>query len=118
MVQNRLVLIIYFLRAQNEKFKCMEPEPPGAAFFCLEPEQTQVGRSRRRLWDLGDLEPEPPKKVASQQHWFKENQILADLLLIQRLLYFITFLFSFRSVPYLTFLNVFVLIQYRKKFDL
>ena len=31
----------------------MEPEPPGAASFCLEPEPTQVGRSRSRLWDLG-----------------------------------------------------------------
>ena len=54
----------------------MEPEPPGAAFFCLElePEPTQVGQSRSRsqLRDLGDLElePEPPKKVAAQQHWF------------------------------------------------
>ena len=38
----------------------MEPEPPGAAFFCLEP--TQVGRSRSRLRDLGHPEPEPPKK--------------------------------------------------------
>ena len=43
----------------------MEPEPPGAASFCLEP--TQVGRSRSRLWDLGH--PEPPKKVAAPQHW-------------------------------------------------
>ena len=41
----------------------MEPEPPGAAFFCLEPEPTQVGRSRSRLRDLGHLEPEPPNKV-------------------------------------------------------
>ena len=49
----------------------MEPEPPGAAFFTLEPELTQVGRSRSRLRDLGDLEPEPepPKKVAAPQHW-------------------------------------------------
>ena len=45
-----------------------EPEPPGAAFFCLEPEPTQVGRSRSRLRDLGDPEPEPPKKVAAPQH--------------------------------------------------
>ena len=30
MVQNRLVLIIHFLRAQNKKNLCMEPEPPGA----------------------------------------------------------------------------------------
>ena len=45
----------------------MEPEPPGAAFFCLqpEPELTQVGRSRLR--ELGH--PEPPKKVAAPQHW-------------------------------------------------
>ena len=54
----------------------MELEPPGAAFFCLEPEPepTQVGRSwsRSRLRDLGDLEPEPepPKKVAALQHCF------------------------------------------------
>ena len=44
----------------------MEPEPPGAAFFCLEPEPTQVGRSRSqsRLRDLGhqESEPEQPKK--------------------------------------------------------
>ena len=53
----------------------MEPEPPGAAFFCLEPEPepTQVGRSRSRsqLRDLGQLEPEPPKKVAAPQHWYQ-----------------------------------------------
>ena len=48
----------------------MEPEPQGAAFFTLEPEPTQVGRSRSRLRDLGHLEPEPPKKVAAPQHWF------------------------------------------------
>ena len=47
----------------------MEPEPPGAAFFGLEPEPTQVGQTRSRLWDLGDLEPELPKKVAAPQHW-------------------------------------------------
>ena len=29
----KLALIIHFLRAQNEKCLCMEPEPPGAAFF-------------------------------------------------------------------------------------
>ena len=48
----------------------MVPEPPGAASFCLEPEPIQVGRSRSRLRDLGDLElePEPPKKVAAPQH--------------------------------------------------
>ena len=31
----------------------MEPEPPEAAFFCLELEPTQVGRSQSRLRDLG-----------------------------------------------------------------
>ena len=46
----------------------MEPEPAGAASFCLEPEPTQVGRSRSRLRDLGHQEPEPPKKVAALQH--------------------------------------------------
>ena len=40
----------------------------GAAFFCLEPELTQVGRSQSRLLDLGNPEPEPPKKVAAPQH--------------------------------------------------
>ena len=45
----------------------MEPEPPGAGSFCLEP--AQVGRSRSRLRDLGPQEPEPPKKVAAPQHW-------------------------------------------------
>ena len=41
------------------------------------PEPTQLGRSRsqRRLRDLGLPEPvpvpEPPKKVAAPQHWFK-----------------------------------------------
>ena len=44
--------------------------PPGAALFCLEPEPTQVGRSQSRLRDLGHLEPEPPKKVATPQHWY------------------------------------------------
>ena len=46
----------------------MEPEPPGAAFFCLEPEPTQVGQSWSRLQDLGHPEPEPPKKVVAPQH--------------------------------------------------
>ena len=40
----------------------------GAAFFCLEPEPTQFGRSRSRLRDLGLPEPGPPKKVAAPQH--------------------------------------------------
>ena len=40
----------------------------GAAFFCLEPEPTQVGRSRSQLRDLGQSESEPPKKVAAPQH--------------------------------------------------
>ena len=40
----------------------------GAAFFCLEPEPTQFGRSRSRLRDLELPEPEPPKKVADPQH--------------------------------------------------
>ena len=51
-----------------------EPEPPGAASFCLEPEPEppQVGRSRSLLRDLGhqEPEPEPPKKVAAPQQWF------------------------------------------------
>ena len=56
----------------------MEPEPPGAASFSLEPEPTQEGRSRSRLRDLGhqepELEPEPPKKVAAPQHWKKGHR--------------------------------------------
>ena len=39
MVQNRLVLIIHFLRAQNEKILVYGA---GAALFYLEPEPTQV----------------------------------------------------------------------------
>ena len=58
----------------------MEPEPAGAAFFCLEPEPepTQVGRSRSRsrLRDFSDLEPEPPKKVAAPQHCVQANVML------------------------------------------
>ena len=38
----------------------MEPEPPGAAFFCLETELTQIVRSLSRLRDLG----------LPEQHWF------------------------------------------------
>ena len=74
MVQNRLVLIIHFLRAKNKKIYCMEPEPHGAAFFTLEPEQTQEGWSRSwsQLRDHGHMEPEPPKKVAAPQHWNKD----------------------------------------------
>ena len=41
--------------------------------FCLEPEPTQVGRSRSRLRDLSNQEPEPPKKVAAPQHCFLEK---------------------------------------------
>ena len=72
MVQNIIVIIIHFLRAQKEKFLCMELEPPGAVFFCLELEPelepTQLSRSRSRLRDLGHLEPEPPIKMAALQH--------------------------------------------------
>ena len=59
MVQNRLVLRIHFLRAQNESLVY----GAGAAWsclFCLEPESA--------LRDLGHPEPEPPKKVAASQH--------------------------------------------------
>ena len=51
----------------------MEPEPPVVAFFCLEPEPTQVGRSRSRLRDLDHPEPEPPKKVAAPHHSSRES---------------------------------------------
>ena len=40
MIQKRLVLIIKLLGAQKDKF------------YCLEPEQTQFGRSRSRFRDL------------------------------------------------------------------
>ena len=50
----------------------MEPEPPGAAYFCLEPEPTQIGRSRGQLRDLGHAEPEPPKTVAAPQHCLED----------------------------------------------
>ena len=45
----------------------------GAAYFCLEPEPTQVGRSRIRLRDLGHPEPEAPKKVAAPQHCVNQS---------------------------------------------
>ena len=48
----------------------------GAASFCLEPEPTQVGRSRLR--DLGHQEPEPPKKVAAPQHWLVDQEEYAE----------------------------------------
>ena len=60
----------------------MEPEPAGAAYFCLEPEPepTQVGQSqsRSRLRDFSDLEPEPEplKKVAAPQHCVQANVML------------------------------------------
>ena len=47
-------------------FKCIMPDPLGAALFCLEP--TQFGRSRSRHQDLGLPEPEPLKKEAAPQH--------------------------------------------------
>ena len=52
------------------KKKCtgMAPGPPGAAFFLLEPEPTQVGRSRSRLRGIGL--PESPTNEAALQHWF------------------------------------------------
>ena len=54
----------------------MEPELPGAASFCLEPEPTKVDRSRSlsRLRDLGHQEPEPPKTVAAPQHCSLGNE--------------------------------------------
>ena len=83
MVQNRIILIIHFLRAQKENFLYMQPEPPGATFFCLEPEPTKVGLSRSRslLWDLGHIEP---KKVAAPQHcmWYTLENALFCLTLI------------------------------------
>ena len=58
----------------------MEPEPPRAAFFLLEPEPTQVGWSWSQSWlrDLGHQEPEPPKKVAAPQllHMVVQHPIL------------------------------------------
>ena len=66
-IQKRLALIIHFLKAQNEKCKCMEPEPPGgwSRLFlpgagadpnCSEPELASG--------------PRTSKKVAALQHWF------------------------------------------------
>ena len=54
----------------------MEPEPHGAAIFCLEPELTQVGRSRSRFRDLDHPEPEPPKKVAAPQHCLQQSSMV------------------------------------------
>ena len=49
-IQKRLSLIIHFLRAQNEKCKCMEPEPPflpgaGADPIWSEPESAPGPRT-------------------------------------------------------------------------
>ena len=46
----------------------MEPEPPGAAFFCLKPEATQFGWRGSQLQDFGLPEAEPPKKMAAPQY--------------------------------------------------
>ena len=55
----------------------MEPEPPGAVFFCQEPEPKKFGRSRSRRWDL---------KVAAPQHWVKLNIVhnTIDIFLIPK----------------------------------
>ena len=42
----------------------MEPEPPGAASFCLEPEPESAPGPCHQ-------EPEPPKKVAAPQHCYR-----------------------------------------------
>ena len=64
-IQKRLAVIIHFLRAQNEKCWCVEPKPPGAAFFLpgagvganpiwSEPESSGTSdlRSRPKKWRL------------------------------------------------------------------
>ena len=70
-IQKRFVLLINLFLAQNDLFYWIstgpESEPPGAGFFLLEPESTQI-------------EPEPApgprtfaagaaKKVAAPEHW-------------------------------------------------
>ena len=47
----------------------------GAAFFCLEPEPTQVVRSRSQVRDLGHPELELPKKVTAPQYWWGERKL-------------------------------------------
>ena len=62
---NRILQITFFMSSKLQILESLEPEP---LFFSLEPEQTQVGRSQSRLWDLQLLELETPKKVAAPQH--------------------------------------------------
>ena len=57
-----------FFKAQNDKLYC-GAGADWSRLFCLDPEPTQVGRSRNRLRDIGLTEPRPPKKVAAPQHW-------------------------------------------------
>ena len=45
----------------------------GVAFNCLEPQPTQLGRSRLR--DLGHPEPEPPNKVAAPQQCQRQSYL-------------------------------------------
>ena len=65
MIQN-IMLQLNFFTAQNDKFLCLEPAPPGAPFFVW-----SRSRCQSRLRDLGLPEqepvPEPPKKVAAPQ---------------------------------------------------
>ena len=58
MVQNRLIINQLFGKLKMKNFSVWSRSR-------LEPELTQVGRSRSRLRDLGHLEPEPPKKSGS-----------------------------------------------------
>ena len=61
-----------FLKAQNDKFSCMEPVRLVAAFFCLQPqpEPTQFGPNRSRLRNLGLRGAGATQKVAAPQHCF------------------------------------------------
>ena len=72
MIKKELVLIISFLRAQNEKFQCMEPEPPGAGAdpIWLEPESAPGPRTS---------ETGAAQKVAAPQHWKQQRLEIAKV---------------------------------------
>ena len=55
-IHTRLALIFNFVGAQNENVTVWSR----SSLFSMEPELTQFGWSRSRLWNLGLLEP--PKK--------------------------------------------------------
>ena len=61
-IQKRLAVIIHFLRAQNEKCWCVEPKPPGAAFFL-----PGAGVGANPIWSEPESAPGPRTCGAAQK---------------------------------------------------